>query len=105
MHASIDHDEVLIEQRARTQHSQKRSVSVTKHAKFSCGDHLTFAGYCVATMYFCIQVKEPTELRKLPVFLDEYDRLLKFNSHTSKLPECLTIQQYIAISNKIEGSQ
>jgi glutathione S-transferase len=68
MNTTIEYDQVLVEQIKQMLDILANKTS--KKAKFSCGDHLTFADYCVATMYFCIQVKEPTIM---PVFLDEYE--------------------------------
>ena len=45
---------------------------VLTKAKFSCGDSITLADYCVAAIYFSILAKEPTIM---PVFLDEYENV------------------------------
>jgi glutathione S-transferase len=52
MNTTPEHSDILLEQ--IKQMLDILSKKKCKKAKFSCGDHLTFADYCVATMYFCI---------------------------------------------------
>ena len=52
-------------------------------AKFSCGEEICLADYCIASIYFKVLKQEPS---LIPVCLDEYEGL---KPYFTTLKECL----------------